>query len=153
MRNLSIFVKIETFLACGKKRPTGTKWADLCKREEAFKVSPDKLVLKEEGAVKITPKKKKSKVISVEGQKELKESFKRFEKKVQGKKTKAPFYVFETSKEKVFVVAADVETKNVLFHNLTNTNYHFYNVEKETFKPFIKEKHKDGKEILWPVEA
>jgi len=145
--------KNRNFLSLWENRVSGTKWKDLCNREEAKKVSPDQLTLKEEGAVKVTPKKKRNKVLSTAGQKELMESFKRFKKSKEGKKTKTPFYVFATATEKVFIMTADLETNNVLFHNLTNDNYHFFNVVTETFSLFNKEKHKDGKNILWPLET
>lgn len=150
----SVYIcKNRNFLNLWENRVSGTKWKSLCDREEAIKVSPDKLIVKEAGEVKVTPKKKTGKVVSSAAEKEFKQCFERYKKQQRGKKTKTPFYVFSTASEKIFTIAADLETKNVLFHNLTNDNYHFYNIETGIFTRFIKEKHKEGKSILWPTEA
>lgn len=147
----SVYIcKNRNFLTLWENRATGTKWKALCDREEAKKVSPDSLIVKEEGAVKVKPKKTKRKVVSAAAEKQLKECFERYKKQQAGKKTKAPFFVFETPSERVFPMVADIETNNILFHNLGADTYHFYNVEEEKFSAFIKEKHKPDKDILWP---
>lgn len=148
----SVYIcKNKNFLNLWENRVTGTKWKTLCDREGALKVAPEKLIVKEEGAVKVTPKKSKNKkVVSSAGEKILKESFERFKKQQAGKKTKAPFFVFDTPSEKVFTIAANLETNHILFHNLGKDTYHFFDVEAGEYSPFVKDEHKMGKDILWP---
>jgi len=140
------------FLNLWENRVTGTKWKSLCDIEGALKVNPEQLKVKEVGVVKVKPK-RKHKIVSAAAEKELKESFNRFEKREKGKKTKSPFYTFSTASDRIYTITADLETKHVLFRNMVNDNRYFYNVETEKFTLYKEENHKSDKDILWPMEA
>lgn len=139
------------FLNLWANRAKGTKWAELCRREEAFKVNPEHLTLKEEGAVKVEKKQtKKDRIISPQAEELLKEAFKRYVKKSKNQKAKNPFFLIENSTEKVFPVAMNIEKKMVLFHSIHTESFHFYDIEENKFLGFTRENNKKDKEIIWP---
>lgn len=139
------------FLNLWENRAKGVKWKELCDREGAIKVKPEQLTLKEEGAVKVTPKQsKKKRVLSNAGEQYLKDSMNRLEKQKKGKKTKTPYFVAETGNEKIAIMIGNVEKQMILFHNLSLDTYHFFDIENGSYTTFDKEKHKSGKEIIWP---
>ena len=148
----SVYIcKNRNFLTLWENRVTGTKWKSLCDREEALVVKPERLIVKEVGAVKVKPKQsKRNRVVSIETERTLKECFDRLKKREAGKKTKAPLFLIENSNEKVWPLVGNVEKGMILFHNISTDTYHFFNVAEETYSPFIKEEHKLGKDILWP---
>jgi predicted secreted protein len=151
----SVYIcKNRNFLNLWENRVTGTKWKTLCDREEAKKVSPDQLIVKEEGAVEVKPKKsRKKRVLSSEGERHIKECYDRLKKQAAGKKTKAPMFLIETSNEKIWPVAGNVEKGMMLFHILNLDTWHFFDVNSEKYSLFKKEEHKLGKDILWPEEV
>lgn len=143
--------KNRNFLNLWYNRAKGVKWNELCQREEALKVNPEKLKLKEEGAVEVKKKQsKKGKLISNYCERTLKESFERFSKKEKGKKTKTPYFIIEHGNERIATVAFNVKKNKVLFHNTGLDTFHFYDVETMEFVNFSKEKHKNGNAIVWP---
>lgn len=147
----SVYIcKNRNFLNLWGNRATGTKWKDLCAREEAKVVKPETLKIKEVGAVKVKPKQsKKNRVLSNEAERLIKDCFERLKKREAGKKTKAPLYLIETANEKVWPLAGNVEKGLMLFHNINLDTYHFYNVNEGTYSIFNKKEHKLGKDISW----
>lgn len=139
------------FLNLWANRAKGITWKELCHREGAFKVSPDKLKLKEEGAVEVKKKQtRKNKAASNQAEKLLQESFERFKKREKGKKTKTPAFIIETGNERIVPIKANTEKGKILFHNTGLNTFHFYDVNTKEFSNFSKEKHKDNNDIIWP---
>ena len=148
----SVYIcKNRNFLTLWENRATGMKWKSLCDREGAVVVKPERLIVKEVGAVKVKPKQSgKNKILSSEAERSLKDCFDRLKKRSEGKKTKAPLYLISTSNESIWPLAGNVEKEMMLFHNLNLDTYHFYDVKEGTYSVFNKEEHKLGKDILWP---
>ena len=139
------------FLNLWGNRAKGITWKNLCEREGAFKVKPENLKLKEEGAVKVKEKKSgKKKVVSNDGEKWLIESFDRFKKQKKGKSTKTPKFLIESSNEKLSIMEGNVEKNMIFFHNISVGSFYFFNVEESSYTKFNEKIHKSGKDIIWP---
>lgn len=143
--------KNRNFLNLWQNRASGTKWKDLCAREEAIMVKPSDVILKEENAVEIPERpSKKNKILTTEAERKIKECFNRNKKRQEGQKTKSPFFLIESDNERVWPLSVNIEKNLVLFHNLTSDTYHFFDVEKSIYSEFSKEKNLIGKDISWP---
>jgi hypothetical protein len=143
--------KNRNFLNIWQNRVSGTKWKDLCAREEAIMVKVTDVILKEENAVKVPERpSKKNKILSSEAERKIKECFNRNLKREKGQKTKSPFFLIESENERIWPLSVNIEKNLVLFHNLSDDSYHFFDVEKNIYSEFLKEKNIVGKDILWP---
>lgn len=124
------------FLNLWANKVKGTKWADLCKREEAFMVKIDEVRVIEQSVVKITEAKKTQ--ISNEAKKMLKD----------GMRKKSKYLLVETNKERLFSLAS--KDNKVLLHETNSNEYYFYDLVNDVSTPFSRDKHKIGKDIIWP---
>ncbi len=143
------------FLVNWRNRPKGVSWKEFCKGNEGKQVNysdgiyATEFDLKQAQELQETKKKESNSTVPKEYQGYFVKLFEEAKKKAKGKKYKNFKFPIDN---KYSIIKVNVKEEKMLISNYSNEKPYFFYFDvnsRQTMK-FIKEKHKQGKEIVWP---